>query len=65
MASVFACEHFLLISAILITWFINDKPLWVRNAIAKENYVKKLETQAALLLSSGAERTLPETKKVQ
>lgn len=62
---MFACEHFLLFAAVFIMWFINKKPKWVRNAIAKEKYEIDLEAKRAILLSAGKTKLLRKSKKLQ
>ncbi|XP_028413837.1 anoctamin-8-like [Dendronephthya gigantea] len=64
-AWVFAFEHFLILSALFITWFVNSKPKWVRVAIAKEKYEKKMEAQEAILLTTERSRSLRNSKKTQ
>ena len=64
-AWVFAFEHFLIISALFITWFVNSQPKWVRIAKAREKYEKKMEAQEALLLTNERKHSLRSAKKTQ
>jgi hypothetical protein len=64
-AWVFAFEHFLILSALFITWFVNSQPKWVRVAKAKEKYENKVEAQEAILFTSERKHSLRNSKKTQ